>query len=269
MATQNNQINIKVQFLGATETITSIEELTNKLNIYKEVLESYKAEAAAGNKEAVKDFQDLSAEISNAEGKLELLQQQQVEGQRKAQTAVENTIGSYIRLGGALTTGFAAAKSAIALFGAEGKELQEAATKAQVLLTLGLAASTIAQEAATLAKIKDTAVTIANTVAQQGLIAALRLLWATMLANPLTAILAALGAVVSLLIIFADTSKEAAEETKTLVEFQQEAAESAVVETQKLKILNGIVRDGTKSLDARNGAYNELKKILPELEGLK
>ena len=268
MATQNNQINIKVQFLGATETITSIEELTNKLNIYKEVLESYKAEAAAGNKEAVKDFQDLSAEISNAEGKLELLQQQQVEGQRKAQTAVENTIGSYIRLGGALTTGFAAAKSAIALFGAEGEELQEAATKAQVLLTLGLAASTIAQEAATLAKIKDTAVTIANTVAQQGLIAALRLLWATMLANPLTAILAALGAVVSLLIIFADTSKEAAEETKTLVEFQQEAAESAVVETQKLKILNGIVRDGTKSLDARNGAYNELKKILPELEGL-
>ena len=265
MAQQNNEINIRVKFLGASETITTMDQLNEKLETYRKKLEQLKQDVSSGKSGAAEEFQQLSEEIGNAQGKLEQFQEEQKKGAKDTKDIVETNIGSYLRLGTALTAGFAAARQAFALFGAEGEELNKAAIKAQTLLTITLAASAVAQEAATLKKIKDTVVTIANTAAQQGLIASLRVLWATMLANPLTSVLALLGAVVSTMIIFSDSTEEAAEQQKTLTESLQESAQATVMETEKLEILNDIVNDTNISMDARLGAYEQLKKILPEL----
>lgn len=272
MASQNLQnLTINLRVGGKDKAISDVNELKRAIiQLEQEVEAATKKAAQKRGKTPERQAQQaqerdfLGAELDRARKSLGDFEQKAKEVRRIG----EDTTASWIRFGGAVTSGFAAARAAISLFGSEGKELNEAAAKAQVALTLGLAANAIAQERATLTKIKDTAVTIANTVAQQGLIASLRLLWATMLANPITAILAALGALVTLFIAFADKTEDTAEKLKSLAEIQAEQAQATIIETKKLEILYDIINDGNQSLDARNGAYNELKKILPELEGL-
>jgi len=202
------QIDIVINVAGGAQSVKTVGELRKAIDEIKSAILGLSGENIDIVDPQTKELiEGLKQDLKAAQTELDNV------GKKAQQTTQQTTqaIQSWIRLGGALTTGFAAARSTFALFGAEGEELNKAAIKAQNLLTISLAASAIAQEAATLKKIKDTAVTYANIVAQQGLIAALRTLWATMLANPLTAILALLGAVISLLVIFADSTDKAAE----------------------------------------------------------
>ena len=257
-----NAIKIQLQIDGKDVVFRTLDELQKELQQLQDQLIDLEMDLSEGIDIPVgMDVDQLKNDIGKLEGAITTVKQQGV----AASDAAEKSIASFIRLGGALTSGFAAAKSVLALFGSEGEDLNRAAIKAQTSLTIALAASAIAQEAATLVKIKDTAVTIANTLAQQGLIASLRLLWATMVANPITAVLAVLGTLLSALVIFSDETEKAAEKQKTLTETMTEAAQASAMETEKLEILTDIIKDNNVSLDARLGAYEQLQKILPEL----
>jgi hypothetical protein len=227
-----NSIDLTLKLTGGEETFKTIDQLRLRLQELQDEISDLEFDITEGLN--IEGSQERLGELYRDLGKVEQGIESVGKTASQTQKQTEQNIASFIKLGGALTTGFAAAKSAFALFGSEGKDLQEAATKAQTLLTLGLAANAVAQEAATFAKIKDTAVTIANTIAQQGLVAALRLLWATMLANPITAILALLGALVSLLVIFADSTDKAAEAEEA---FQKALAQTNTTRERTIELL--------------------------------
>ena len=253
-------IGLRININGTQQVITQIDQLEQLLTKAKEDLKQVEIGSSA--------FKKLSQEISLAEGQLESLNQQ------ARSLTPERQVEGYSKLAGGITSSFAAATAAVQLFGNESEEVTKATIQAQNLLTLALSArgiaelktgvqivaNTIATKAAAAAANLETAATTRLTVAT-------RAFYTTLAANPYGAILAVVGLLVTALVAFSSETEEAEEKQKTLLETQQEAIKATVTETQKIEILTDIIKDSNASLDAREGAYQKLAKIIPELAG--
>ena len=251
-------IGLRVNINGVNTVVTQIGQLEQLLKEAKEDLKQLEIGSDL--------FKELSQQISNAEGQLERLNQQS-----RALTP-ERQVEGYSKFAAGVTSSFAAATAAVQLFGAESEEVTKATAQAQNLLTLALSARGIAE-------LKTGVQIVANTIATKAAAAAANLetaattrlnlatksFYTTLAANPYGAILAVVGTLITAFIAFSDETEEAAEKTKTLSEYQLEAAQSTAVETTKLNVLASILNDTNASLEAREGAYQALQKIIPTL----
>jgi len=254
------QIGLRININGVNTVVTQIEQLETLLKEAQQDLKQLEIGSPL--------FKELSGQIAIAQGELEKLNQSS-----KAITP-ERQVEGYSKFAAGVTSSFAAATAAVQLFGAESDEVSKATAQAQNLLTLALSArgiaelktgvqivaTTIATKAAAAATRLETAATTAANVATKAF-------YTTLAANPYGAILAVVGTLITAFIAFSDETEEAAEQTKTLHDFQLEAANSAAVEATKLKILVNVLNDGNASLDAKEGAYARLQKIIPTLAG--
>lgn len=229
-------IGLRLQLNGVTQTISSIQDLEKELQLAKEDLKEL--EIGSNN------FKVLAREISNAETQLESLNKQ------SQGINLEKQIEGFGKLTGGITAGFAAAGAAAQLFGRNTEDVTKAAAQAQNLLTVALGARAAA-ETFTGAKILLTTVaTKAQTLATIGATGAIRALWAAMLANPITALLALVGALVSAYFALSAATDKA--------KLSQEQFNDLSLKTRNL------IRDTTSSI----GQYNNQIAQTTELLGL-
>jgi len=239
-------IALNIVLNGVPQAVTNIEELELKLKQAKLEL----SQIAIGSDA----FKKLSAEIQTAESKLKTLQKS-AEGKD-----LEGKLGDLARLGGAIGASFGAATAAFALFGEESEDTTKALAQAQNALVIALAAreaaegavvvKTIALDLSTKALALSTAAT--NTVTKA--------FFATLAANPYTAILTAVGLLVTGLVALTSKTDDSIKKQK---EFQKAIDTDVSKEVTNLNILNATINDTSQSLDTRKVALENLKKVFP------
>lgn len=189
-------IQIPLEVTGIPKSKREVEELLDKIKLLSLALGSMADKESAAYKEteaAVKQLQGTVDSYNNSKGTKN----------------VENTAKSFVKIGSAITSSFAAAQAAISLFGNESEAVAQAAAKAQGLLTLALASREIAEAGAAVKTVVLTTATIVQTAATQGLTAATRLLFTTFAANPFGAILAVIGLVIGAIVTLTDETNNA------------------------------------------------------------
>jgi hypothetical protein len=93
-------------------------------------------------------------------------------------------------------------------------------------------------------------------------------LYTAIASNPILALVSALGLLVTLFVAFGKEQDKEIVKTKTLNELRNEGVAQTETEITKIQILTSIIKDNNASLDARYGAYEQLKKLVPELSDL-
>jgi hypothetical protein len=215
MAQEN--IPLVITLGGVDKAVTSVREFA------KAIKEAQNRLLLIGD-EGSMSYQQLDKDIQKARVQLQEFRED------ANQTKVGRELKDFIEVGSSITSVFVGAQAALQAFGVESDSAGKASAVVQNLLTISIAAQTIAQNKNALAKVANTAVTIAQTAATGGLIAATRALFAVMLANPFTAIIALVGLLASAYTLLADDTDDAAaaekkyqqqlEKTKEIREFQ-------------------------------------------------
>ena len=248
------EIGLRIRLNGLSAVVKDITTFENEIRKAKEDLKQVEIGS--------KVFQELSQEIGLAESQLLSLIQS------TKRLTKERQIEGIGKLGQGVASSFAAATAAVSLFGSESEDVQKAATAAQNLLTLALSARGIAEVklgaqlvARTIAEKAATAATAAQGTALEGL-------YVIMAANPYGVIIAAIGALVAAYAILGSSEDEQIEKTKTLNELRVESAVAAESESKKIELLTQIINDNNVQLIAREGAYRQLQKLVPELTNL-
>jgi hypothetical protein len=195
-----DKIQIPLEVTGIPKSKKEVEELLDKIKILELALGSMADKETAAYKETEQAVNKLKGAVDAYNGST---------GQKN----IENTAKSFVKIGSAITSSFAAAQAALSLFGTESEDVAKAAAKAQGLLTLALASREIAEAGAAVKTVILTTATIVQTAATQGLTAATRLLFATFAANPLGALLTVLGLVIGAIVTFTDDTDDAADAT--------------------------------------------------------
>ena len=205
-------------------------------------------------------FNRLSAAIGSANTRLKELEKIQ------AGLTREEIAGAYARIGGGISSSFAAAQAAVSAFGVENDAVLQAAAKAQNLLTIAISTRQI-QEGLLSARL------LANIVAQNAYNASVaagnavtKAFYATIAANPFGAILALIGVLVTATIALSEamkTSTTAQEDFNTAVD---ESLPKVKAEIAQIETLNSIIQDNTRSNQERGAALEQLKG---KVEGLK
>jgi len=244
-------IGLEIKIDGVSKTVTSIKELEGEIQNLQERLKG----VAIGSDE----FKRLQGELRAASGELEDF------NKRSEGISLERQIEAVGKFTGGVTAGFAAATAAAELFGKETEGIQQAATTAQNLLTVALGARAAAETlvgARTLIQVASTKLatlaTTAQSIATRGLTANLRALYATMLANPFTAVLAVVGALTAAFIAFSDSAEESSTKIQDLSDFITQDI-SNLIEYQK------ILNDTNSTEEQRRLIKERLVKLFPEL----
>ena len=206
-----SDFSINVKLNGVDTAISTVGELEAALKSTRAELKGVDIDSAA--------FEQLSEQAR--------VLQREFKNSYKEATNFEQNLGqiteSVGRLASTITSGFSIAMSAVSLFGGETKDLSEEQVKAQEALTLALSATTIATNAARISEdirnvglgiqqglVKlitaltgtQTAATVGQTVATEGATVAQRVLNATMAANPIGLVVAALTTLVAAFVAF-------------------------------------------------------------------
>lgn len=240
-------VGLKIQLNGFNGVITSIKQLEEELTKAKQDL----SELSIGSN----NFKTLQGEISRTETKLL--------GLKKASEGIglEKQLEGYGKLAGGITSSFAAAQSAVALFGNESTLVAEAAAQAQNVLTLALSARGI-QELAVGGQI------VARTVAEKAATAAtlttntaLKTLYTTIAANPIGALVTAVGLLVAAIMVFNT-------ETEETINTQKELGKVTSDEASKLQVYGRVLEDVNSTNRQRKEAIEELKKTYPGFNAL-
>ena len=189
-------IQIPLEVTGIPKSKKEVEELLDKIKLLSLALGSMADKESAAYKETEAAVKQLQGAVDAYNGS-------------KGTANLENSAKSFVKIGSAITSSFAAAQAAISLFGSESDAVAQAAAKAQNLLTLALASREIAEAGAAVKTVVLTTATIAQTVVTQGLTAATRLLFATFAANPFGAILTVIGLVIGAIVTLTDETNNA------------------------------------------------------------
>jgi len=250
---QEKVIGLRIELNGFRGVVTSIKQLEEELRKAKEDLNEL--EIGSNN------FKTLAREISGAESKLL--------GLRKASEGIglEKKLEGYGKLAAGITSSFAAAQSAVMLFGSDSTAVAEAAVQAQNLLTLALAARSIEEIGVGIATVKTTIATKAQTLADAvqttatfTLNTALKALYTTIAANPLGALVVAVGLAITAFSLLGSKSKDAAKAQK---EFNDSINKDAAKSISNLNALTKTINNTSLSLDTRKKALEDLKKQFP------
>ena len=243
MAQEN--IPLVITLGGVDKAVTSVRQFAQAIK------EAQNRLLLIGDEGSV-EFQQLDKDIQKARNQLQEFRED------ANQTKVQRGLKDFIEVGSSITAVFVGAQAALQAFGVESEAAGKASATVQNLLTLAITAQTVAQNKNALAKVANTVVTIGQTAATQGLIAATRLLWTTMLANPITAIVVLIGALASAYLLLKDDTDEAAE--------AQERYKNALDDTtssneRQLALLQAQGKDEISIQKARIQAAKELAKI--------
>jgi len=237
---------------GVQQTITTIGQLEDAIKQAKAQLQ--------GLEIGTEEFKKLQTQIRNADSALKNLQES-TEGKK-----LEETVGRYAKIGSAITGSFAAAQAAIALFGTESEEVAKAAAQAQNLLTLALTGREVAEASVAGATLIADLATKAQTTSTLAADSATKKFYATLAANPYTALLVGVGLLVAALVALTNRTDEAAKKQK---ELQKTVDDSASKEIAKLKILKETLESETASREQKKQAIEDAKKQFgPYLETL-
>lgn len=217
-------IGLRIELNGFKGVITNIKELEEELRKAKQDLNEL--EIGSDN------FKKLTTEISRAEVKLGDL--------RKTSEGIglEKQLEGYGKLAGGITSSFAAAQAAVSLFGSDSTAVAEAAVKAQNLLTLALAARSIAEIGVGISTVKATIATKAQTIADGiqttatfTLNGAMKSLFVTIAANPLGALVVVIGLVITAIVALSSAQDDNAEAAKRAadanIEYNKAVSDSA------------------------------------------
>lgn len=244
------KIALELNIGGVKQSVSSITELETAIRKAKEQL--------AGVEIGSQKFKDLQGEIRKAQNFAEDLNES-----IKPQD-LEKRVGAYAKVGSAVVSSFAAAQTALSLFGAESEDVGKAATKAQQVLTLALTAREVAEGAVAIKTVAANIATIASARAATAATVATRTLWATLAANPLGAIIAVLGLLVTAVIAFTDAS----EEQKSVTEEVNKALSQESIQYQTqidlLKEVNGLKTVQLQEIEKLKKAFPGFNALLDE-----
>ena len=242
MAQKN--IGLRIEINGFKGVVTNLEQLNTLIKESKEDLQQLEIGSSL--------FNELTGQIKIAETQYKKFQEQ-AQGQ-----SLEKSLEGYGKLVGGITSSFAAAQAAVSLFGTESEAITEAATKAQNLLTLALAARSIGEIKAGLTIVATTIATKAQTLATNTATSSLRVLYTTIAANPMTALLSVLGLAVTAFLAFSSSADDAAESQK---EFNESVKKEAGQTIGTLQTLSATIMNNKISIDQRKKAIDDLRKI--------
>lgn len=241
------KIALELNIGGVKQSVSSINELETAIKKAKEQL--------AGVEIGSQKFKDLQGEIRKAQNFAEDLNES-----IKPQD-LEKRVGAYAKVGSAIVSSFAAAQTALSLFGAESEDVGKAATKAQQVLTLALTAREVAEGAVAIKTVAANIATIASARAATAATTATRALWATLAANPLTAIIAGLGLLITAVLAFSDASEE---QKSVLEDVNQQLTQESINYQQQIILLSEV--NGLRSV--QNAEIEKLKKAFPGFNAL-
>jgi len=203
-------IGLRVQLNGMNTVIQDVETFEKLLREAKEDLK----QIPIGSK----NFKDLQREIKQAEGQLGRLTNEQ--------QTLKKEFKDFSQIGTAITSAFAGAAAAISLMGGESEEVTKAQKIASQALTVVLSAQAIAQTKLGGQTIATTIAQRAQTAATNTSSAALQRLYAIIAANPIGALIAAIGLLVVAFQAFGSEADVAAEKQARL---------NALLDESKLK----------------------------------
>lgn len=232
-------------------------DLTSKSAIYRAELAR---EVAAKNQNKIVSLDLMRTEVRNAAARVEAAKQTAV-ATMQATEAMRYEV-YWAKQSGDATRIATAEKRYLAA-----QENQAIARKAALAAqtdfhTKKKALETVATRTGTAASVADNVVTDAQIVKKSllstvttGLIVKLKALWATMLANPFTAILSVVGLVISAFTLFGKKQDEATDAAK---EFEAQTKK----EMDSIRILTSIINTANNGTKARKDAIDKLNKIL-------
>ena len=164
---------------GVEQTITSVQELEKSIKDARTALTS----TFTGTQDELKTF---NKQINDAQQSLDTLRN------KKGNEESVKSIANLAKAGSAITSSFATASAAISLFGGDTEEVSKAAAQAQSLLTIALGAREIAEGAVAIETMVANAATALQTASTNAANLATKRFYATLAANPYTAILVAI-----------------------------------------------------------------------------
>ena len=245
--------------IALTLTIDGVEQTISTIGQLEEAIKQAKTQLS-GLEIGSKEFQKLQTQIRQADGALKNLQER-TEGKK-----IEETIGRYAKIGSAITGSFAAAQAAFALFGSESENISKAAAQAQNLLTIALVGREVAEGSVAAATLIADLATKAQTASTIAADSATKRFYATLAANPYTALLVGVGLLIAGIVALSSRTDEAAKKQK---ELQKAVDDSASKEIAKLKILKETLESETTSREQKKQAIEDAKKQFgPYLETL-
>ena len=201
---------INVKLNGVDQAVSTVGQLEDALKATKDELKNIEVGSDA--------FEELTKQARTLQNELKDV---------KEATNFDKNLGqlgeSVGRLGSTVASGFAAATSALSLFGEESEDITKAQVAAQNALAIALSATTIAANAQKFTEdarnvglvIQNglvatlTALTSAQTTATGAATVAQRTLNAVMAANPIGLLVAAIGTLVGAIYLFTDSEEEA------------------------------------------------------------
>ena len=246
-------VGLRIELNGFRGVITNIKQFEDELKKAKEDLNEL--EIGSNN------FKTLQNEISKAEGKLI--------GLRKASEGIgiEKQLEGYGKFAAGITSSFAAATAAVELFGADSEQVTKAATTAQNLLTVALAARSVEELQLGTSIVARTIAQKALTAAETTEIGVLRTLYATIAANPVGALLVGIGLLITAMVTLTSETEDAA---KAQQDFNDEVNKDAAKTITNMNMLVNTINNQSLSLKTRKAALEELKKTAgPYIDTLK
>lgn len=228
---------------GVEQTITSVQELEQSIKDARTALGT----TFSGTQDELKAF---NKQINDAQQSLDTLRN------KKGQEETFKSIGNLAKVGSAVTSSFAAATAAVSLFGGNTEQVSKAAEKAQLALTLALSGREIAEGAVAVATGVANLQTELQVLSTNAANAATKRFYATLAANPYTAILVAIGLVVGAVYALTEAEDKELELQKELVGVRRNAA-------KELKSQLTILTDNVKTLNLEEKAIDDLKKQYP------
>lgn len=245
--------------IALTLTIDGVEQTISTIGQLEEAIKQAKTQLS-GLEIGSKEFQKLQTQIRQADGALKNLQER-TEGKK-----IEETIGRYAKIGSAITGSFAAAQAAFALFGSESENISKAAAQAQNLLTIALVGREVAEGSVAAATLIADLATKAQTASTIAADSATKRFYATLAANPYTALLIGVGLLIAAIVTLTSRTDDA---KKKQIELQKAVDESASKEIAKLKILKQTLESETATREQKKQAIEDAKKQFgPYLETL-
>lgn len=279
------EVKLKVVLNGVETSVSTLNELNEALVQTRTELRN----VAVGSE----DFEALQKQFSTIDSQL-----REIRDKTKG-VKVDELEATFLKFGETVTSSFALATSALALFGAESEDVAKAQAQAQQLLTIVITAKNLAEiaEGETAAariligKAQIVQTTIltnlfgANTVATAAQAAATGTATAAqialntaMKANPILLVVAAIGAIVAALALFSDEEEKAAENVdftnERLSEQQEEIkrTSAAAIEAARLRGELSALDAATEQarLETNRETQKEILRIQQqELEGVR
>lgn len=248
------EIGLRIKLNGLNTVITDIQTLEDELRKAREDLKQVEIGSSV--------FNELAGEIANTQRQLDEL------NQSTQALGTEKVVEGFSKLGGGISSAFAAATAAVNLFGSDAEEASKVAADAQNLLTIALSIRGAAE-------IRTGAQIVARTIAERAATAATnatttatRVLYTTLAANPYTAIIAAVGLLVAAYFSLKTETDETTETLKTLDELLNENQASIQGNILQIRNLQSVLNNTNSTYEEQIGAYEQLQKLVPELSNL-